>query len=113
MSETICVDVLTLDSRQCAACSYMMEAIAALPPDVQSLISYREWSIKKPEGVAKFMELKGRVLPTICIAGELVFQSIIPLYEELIDALAQRAPSPAIRQRLESLREAGFVFEQE
>ena len=65
---------------------------AALPKEVREMIDYREWSIKKKEGIAKFTELKGKVLPTICIAGEPVFQSIIPQYEELIDELKTRAP---------------------
>ena len=31
MADTINIDVVTLDSVQCAACGYMMESIAALP----------------------------------------------------------------------------------
>jgi hypothetical protein len=111
MTEKIRIDVLTLDSVQCAACGYMMESIAALPAEIQTLIEYREWSIKTPGGLARFNALKGRVLPTICIAGEPVFQSIIPQYEELIDALAARAPSEAVRDRLAALRDGGFDFD--
>ncbi|MFH1135418.1 MAG: hypothetical protein V1816_04970 [Pseudomonadota bacterium] len=111
MSVKIRIDVLTLDSVQCAACTYMMESLAALPPDVQDLIEYREWSVKTKTGVARFMELKGKVLPTICIENDLVFQSVIPVYEELIDELAARAPSPEARERLAALREAGFDFD--
>ena len=111
MSPKIHIDVLTLDSVQCAACGYMMESISALPADVQELIEYKEWSIKKKKGIDKFKALKGKVLPTICIEGDLVFESIIPLYEELIDALAQRAPGDAVRERLLSLRDSGFDFE--
>ena len=112
MSERkIKVDVLTLDSVQCAACGYMMESMAAMPQDVQEMIEYKEWSIKGNEGIAKFMELKGKVLPTICIEGDLVFQSVIPQYEELIDELAKRAPTPEMKERLLSLRDAGFNFD--
>lgn len=111
MADKIQIDVLTLDSVQCAACTYMMESIAALPDDVQDLIDYREWSIKTPTGVAKFTELKGKVLPTICVAGELAFQSQIPQYEELIDALANHAPDSATRERLLDLRNEGYDFD--
>ncbi len=111
MAEVINIDVLTLDSVQCAACGYMMESIAALPNDVQEMIVYKEWSIKRKEGVAKFMELKGKVLPTICIERDLVFESIIPQYEELIDEMAKRAPSEAMRDRILALREVGFEFD--
>ena len=111
MEEKIQIDVLTLDSVQCAACGYMMEAIAALPDDVQGMIEYREWSIKTRQGVAKFMELKGKVLPTICIERDLVFPSRIPQYEELIEEMAGRAPSPDMRERLLSLKDVGFQFD--
>jgi len=105
------IDVLTLDSVQCAACGYMMESIAALPKDVQEMIQYKEWSIKNKDSVGKFIELKGRVLPTICIEGDLVFESIIPQYEELIDEMAKRAPSEAMKARIISLRDVGFEFD--
>ncbi len=111
MAENINIDVLTLDSVQCAACGYMMESIAALPSDVQKMITYKEWSIKNKDGIGKFMELKGKVLPTICIENDLVFESIIPQYEELIDEMAARAPSEAMRTRILSLREVGFEFD--
>lgn len=109
--EKIHIDVLTLDSVQCAACGYMMESIAALPSDVQGMIEYSEWSIKNKEGIGKFLELKGKVLPTICIERDLVFQSIIPQYEELIDEMAKRAPTPAMAERVMSLRDKGFEFD--
>lgn len=111
MNDKIRIDVLTLDSVQCAACGYMMESIAALPKDVQDVIEYTEWSIKTREGIAMFTRLKGKVLPTICIEEDLVFQSMIPQYEELIDALAERAPSDDLRNRLVSLRDEGFDFD--
>ena len=40
MADKINIDVVTLDSVQCAACGYMMESIAALPDDVQDMITY-------------------------------------------------------------------------
>jgi len=110
MAEKIKIDVLTLDSVQCAACGYMMESIAALPDDIQDMIEYTEWSIKTKEGIGKFMELKGKVLPTICIEGDCVFESIIPQYEELIDEMAKRAPTESMRECIGSLRDQGFDF---
>ena len=111
MEDKIKIDVLTLDAVQCAACTYMMESIAALPDDVQALIEYQEWSIKNKESLKKFMELKGKVLPTICIENDRVFESIIPQYEELIDALAERAPTEEMRTRLLDLRDGEFDFD--
>ena len=111
MADKITIDVLTLDSVQCAACGYMMESIAALPSDVQDMIVYKEWSIKNKDGIGKFLELQGKVLPTICIERDLVFESIIPQYEELIDEMAKRAPNDDMRDRIQSLREKGFEFD--
>ena len=111
MKEKIRIDVLTLDSVQCPACGYMMEYIAALPNDVQEMILYKEWSIKSKDGIAMFTKLKGKVLPTVCIEEDLVFQSIIPQYEELIDALADRAHSDEQRDRILLLRDKGFDFD--
>lgn len=111
MSEKIVIDVLTLDSVQCAACGYMTEAVAALPPEIQDEIVYKEWSIKNKDGIAKFLEMKGRVLPTIAIQGDLLFESIIPQYEELIDAMADRAPSPELAEKIRGLRDKGFDFD--
>jgi hypothetical protein len=88
----------------------MMEAITALPKDVQELIEYTEWSTKSKEGMRKFLDLKGRVLPTVFIQGDLVFQCKIPLYEELIDAMVARAPQPEMTKRIKSLRDEGFDF---
>ena len=109
--EKIHIDILTLDSVQCAACGYMTESIAALPTDVQKMIEYKEWSIKNKDDIGKFLELKGKVLPTICIERDLVFESIIPQYEELIDEMAKRAPSPQMKDRIMSLRDKGFEFD--
>ena len=111
MADKITIDVLTLDSVQCAACGYMMESIAALPSDVQDMIVYKEWSIKNKDGIGKFLELQGKVLPTICIERDLVFESIIPQYEELIDEMAKRAPNDKMRDRIQALREKGFEFD--
>ena len=109
MADKIHIDVLTLDSVKCAACGYMMESIAALPDEVQTMINYREWSIKTKEGIGKFTELKGKVLPTICIEGDLVFESLIPQYEELIDEMTKRAPE-SIVSSLQAARDKGFDF---
>lgn len=109
--DKIMVDVLTLDSVQCAACGYMMESMAAMPEEVQALIEYKEWSIKSKAGVGKFMELKGKVLPSIAIEGDIVFPSIIPQYEELIDEMAKRAKTPELAEKLKLARDTGFQFD--
>ena len=96
---------------QCAACGYMMESMAAMPQEIQDIIEYREWSVKTKEGVAKFTAMKGKVLPTICIEGDIVFSSMIPQYEELIDEMLKRANTPELIEKLKSARDKGFEFD--
>lgn len=50
-------------------------------------------------------------IKSICIERDLVFESIIPQYEELIDEKAKRAPNDDMKERLISLREHGFDFD--
>jgi hypothetical protein len=57
------------------------------------------------------MELGVQVLPSICIEKDIVFPSIIPQYEELIDEMAKRAPNEAMKERISSLRDVGFQFD--
>lgn len=103
MSEKLVVDILTLDAVQCAACQYMLEAVSALPQSIRDHIEFKEWSIKGPDGINKFLELNGRVLPTIVINGDLVFESIVPTSEEILDALSARAPE-ALKAEIEKVR---------
>jgi hypothetical protein len=91
MGKKVVIDVLTLDSVQCAACGYVLESVSSLPQEIKDLIEYREWSIKTQEGINKFLELQGRVLPTICINGELCFESLVPIGDELIQEIKKRA----------------------
>ena len=67
----------------------MIAAVKGLPPDVLRKIEYREWSLRTPEGAARFMELKARSLPAVAVEGKLVFESSIPPEEELISAIEQ------------------------
>jgi len=42
------------------------------------------------EGVERFRELKAKSLPTVALDGELVYESIIPMQEELIAEIEKR-----------------------
>jgi len=80
----------------------MVDVLKGLPQEVAEIIEYKEWSIKNAEGVGMFVERKGRVLPTLCINEELVFESIIPTFEELYDALLEGAHSDEQKVVLQS-----------
>jgi len=42
------------------------------------------------EGVERFRALKAKSLPSVALDGELVYESIIPMQEELIDEINKR-----------------------
>ena len=61
-----------------------------LPEDIQEIIEVREWDMRTREGVQKFRELKAKSLPSVALDGELVYESLIPMQEELIDEISRR-----------------------
>jgi len=42
------------------------------------------------EGVQRFRELQAKSLPSVALDGELVYESIIPMQEELIAEIEKR-----------------------
>ena len=42
------------------------------------------------EGVQRFRELKAKSLPSVALDGELVYESLIPMQEEMIDEIRRR-----------------------
>jgi len=54
------------------------------------MIEVQEWDMRTLEGVARFKDLKAKSLPSIALDGELVYESIIPMQEELIAEIEKR-----------------------
>ncbi len=104
MSEKLVIDIVTLDAVQCAACTYMLETISALPDDIKQHLEFKEWSIKNQEGIAKFMEHGVKVLPTVVISGDLVFESLYPSFEELLDVLDKYAHTEELKAAIAKAR---------
>lgn len=105
MSEKLVIDIVTLDAVQCAACTYMMETISTLPEEIKQHLEFREWSIKNEEGINKFMEHGVKVLPTVVIKGDLVFESLYPTFEEMLDALEARAETDELKAAITKARQ--------
>jgi hypothetical protein len=57
---------------------------------VQDLIEVHIWNVKELQGIIRKKELRAKVVPSIAINGEVVFQSGIPQHEELISAIQER-----------------------
>jgi hypothetical protein len=68
----------------------MAESVKVLPEDIQEIIEIREWDMRTREGVQRFRELKAKSLPSVALDGELVYESLIPMQEELIDEISRR-----------------------
>ncbi len=88
------IEVFTLDSATCAACTYMLGAAERAAQEMGNGIDMVEYKITKPENIARMMKLGIKNLPCILINGDLRFSSLIPSHHELIEAIQEyQAPS--------------------
>ena len=77
------IEVFTLDSSQCAACTYMMAAANAAKAYFGDKIDVIEYKYTIRENVARCKKVGISNLPTMCINGEIKHVSMIPDSEEL------------------------------
>ncbi|MGD9175854.1 MAG: hypothetical protein PVF29_16945 [Desulfobacterales bacterium] len=68
----------------------MAESVKVLPQDIQKIIEVHEWDMRTREGVQRFRELKAKSLPSVALDGDLVYEALIPMQEELIDEIRRR-----------------------
>ncbi len=68
----------------------MAESVKVLPEHIQKIIVVRQWDMRTREGVQRFRELKAKSLPSVALDGELMYESLIPMQEELIDEIRRR-----------------------
>ncbi len=68
----------------------MAESVKVLPQHIQEIIEVHEWDMRTREGVDRFRELKAKSLPSVALDSELVYESIIPMQEELIAEIERR-----------------------
>lgn len=81
------IEVFTLDSATCAACTYMMGAANDGAKEFGDTIDLIEYKFTKPENVARCVKMGVKNLPSLYINGELKYSSIIPNHQELVDAI--------------------------
>ncbi len=81
------MEVFTLDSASCAACSYMLAAAVRATSALDHNVDLMEYKITKPENIARLMKMGIKNLPAILINGELKFSSLIPSHPELLAAI--------------------------
>lgn len=77
------LEVFTLDSDTCAACTYMLAAAADAKKRFGDQIDMVEYKFTLKENIARCKKMGVKNLPSIYLNGELRFSSIIPSAEEL------------------------------
>ena len=85
------VEVFTLDSATCAACTYMMAAANDAKANFGDAIDLAEYKFTEKSSIARCKKMGVSNLPSIYINGKLKFSSIIPSRDELKKAIEQAA----------------------
>jgi uroporphyrinogen decarboxylase len=83
------VEVFTLDSATCAACTYMWAAAQDAVKSMNTKIDLIEYKYTVPQNIARCREVGVKQLPSIYINGKLAFSSIIPSREELVKRIKE------------------------
>lgn len=78
------VEVFTLDSASCAACTYMLASVVDAAKDFGSTIDVVEYKFTKPENVARVVKMGVKQLPSVYVNGQLKYSSLIPSRDELV-----------------------------
>lgn len=81
------VEVFTLDSTACAACTYMLGAATVAKEHFGDAIDMVEYKFTIKENIARCKKMGVKNLPSIYINGQLKFASLIPSREELENAI--------------------------
>lgn len=83
------VEVFTLDSATCAACTYMMGAANEAKAAFGDAIDMVEYKFTVKENIARCKKMGVPNLPSIYINGKLKFRSLVPSKEELDAAIRE------------------------
>jgi len=81
------VEVFTLDSSSCAACTYMMASAKEMKKMYGEAIDIIEYKYTVRENVARCRAVGVKNLPSIYIDGKLAWSSIIPSRNEFMSAI--------------------------
>lgn len=81
------VEVFTLDSATCAACTYMMSAMNEAGDKYGNLIDLIEYKFTIKENIARCVKMGVTNLPCVYINGKLKWSSIIPSSQELFETV--------------------------
>jgi hypothetical protein len=98
-SDSIYIDIVTLDSSSCAPCQYMVKSVMdALTDIIDKRVVVKEHKITTQEGMLFMSKLGVKQIPSICINGNVVFSSITPNKDQIISEI-----KPLIQQQRQHL----------
>ena len=83
------IEVFTLDSTACAACTYMLAVAMDAKDEFGDQIEVVEHKYTEPQNIARCREMGVEQLPSIYINGELKHSSLIPSQTELFAQISE------------------------
>lgn len=86
------MEVFTLDSATCAACTYMMGAAREAKKAFGDSLDMVEYKFTEKESIARCRKMGVTNLPSLYINGELKFCSLVPSRQELEQAVKEVMP---------------------
>lgn len=90
MAGKILIELFTLDSKGCAACTYTKEIVEDVVGKVDFDIEIVEYPVKDKAAVKLMKERGVTAIPSICINGDIVYESILPEEDDLIAQMKAR-----------------------
>jgi uroporphyrinogen decarboxylase len=81
------IEVFTLDSSTCAACSYMLGAAQRAADELAGKVDLVEYKFNRPENIARVKAMGVQKLPSIYVNGKLQYSSLIPSNRELLETI--------------------------
>jgi len=81
------IEVFTLDSATCAACTYMLASAMQAKEEFGDDVDVVEYKYSNREDIARIKKVGVKQLPSMYINGELKWSSIIPSRKELFEEL--------------------------
>lgn len=89
--DKVLIEVFTLDSETCAACTYMMKSVTDIHDEISEIAEYVEYKYTIKENIARTRKMGLTNLPTMCINGDVKWVSLIPDKNELIREIRKYA----------------------
>lgn len=81
------IEIFTLDSATCAACTYMVKGIMVAKDEFGDKIDIKEYKYSIKEDIARIKKMNVEHLPSTYINGKLQWSSIIPGKQELVEVV--------------------------